>query len=103
MGALDIYDQHRMEQVENGVFSEDFILDPSGVGTIIKGIFDEAYATDNQDQGNVRQQRRTPVILLASIPAGITPQSTQITVRGVNRTIYKVDRDENGIPRMWLL
>jgi hypothetical protein len=103
MGALDVYDDQRTEQIENGPFSEEFILDPSGTATPIRGIYDESYLTENQDQGNVRQQIRKPVILVSEVPSGIVPKTTQITVRGTDRKIQKVDRDPNGIPRLWLL
>lgn len=103
MGALDVYDTQRDEQVENGNFAEEFIIDPSGIAKTIKGIYDESYITENRDSGQVRQQKRQPLILLSTVPAGIVPKTTQITVRNVVRTIQKIDRDPNGIPRMWLL
>jgi hypothetical protein len=103
MGALDVYDDQRTEQIENGPFSEEFILDPSGTATPIRGIYDDSYITDERDQGNVRQQKRKPLILISEIPSGIVPKTTLITVRGVDRKIQKIDRDENGIPRLWLI
>lgn len=103
MSALDIYRTQREEQVENGNFSEDFIVDPSGAATTIKGIYDESYITDERDQGNVRQQKRKPVILVATRPDNIIPKTTQILVRTETMTIQKIDEDAEGITRMWLL
>jgi len=77
MGALDIYDAHKEFQLEEGSFSESFILDPSGAATTIKGVFDESYITDEKDQGNVRQQKMEPRILVYEIPASVVAQTTQ--------------------------
>lgn len=101
--ALDIYDGHRDEQIENGSFSESFFIDPSGANTEIKGIFDEPYTTGNKDQGQVQQQMLKPRILISTIPSGIIPRTTEILVRSETMKIQKVDRDPNGIPRLWLV
>jgi len=103
MSALAEYDAQRTEQIENGPFSEEFVLDPSGSATTIRGIYDEPYVIENRDQGQVRQQKTKPVILVSEVPSGITPRTTKITVRGTDMTIYKIDRDPNGIPRLWLI
>ncbi len=103
MGALDYYNDQRTAQIEDGPFSEEFTLDPSGAATTIKGIYDEPTVMEERDQGQVRQKRRKPKILVSEIPAGITLRTTQITVRGTDYTIEKVDKDPNGIPRMWLI
>lgn len=103
MGALDVYDTQRLFQVEDGPFSEPFYLDPTGARTEIKGIYDEPYLAGEKDTGNVRQQLRKPRILVNSIPSGVVAKSTMIEVRGDDYKINKLDRDPNGIPRMWLL
>lgn len=103
MSALELYDSQRDYQLEEGNFSEDFIIDPLGSATVIKGVYDESYIIEHTDQGNFRQQKRKPVILLSTEPDSIVAKTTKITVRGIVRTIQKIDRDPNGIPRLWLL
>jgi len=93
----------RKSQIEDGVFSETFYLNPATTRDVIKGIYDDSYLTEDDDQGNVRQQKRKPRVLVDTIPATVVFRSTQIEVRGVVYTIQKGDRDDEGIPRMWLL
>lgn len=100
--ALDIYYQHRIEQIENGQFSEEFVLDPSGAANTFRGIYDEEYFTHERDQGNVRQQTRRPRILVSTIPTG-AEKNVKITVRSEERTIQKIDLDPEGVPRIWII
>jgi hypothetical protein len=103
MSPLDIFADHRKEQIENGPFSESFIITTSGDTQTVKGIYDESYVTQEQDSGKVRQQMRKPVILIAEIPTGIIPRTSKIDVRGLEYTVQKIDRDSEGVPRIWLL
>lgn len=103
MGALDIYSAHRNYQVEDGPFSETFYLDPEGARTEVKGIYDEPYFAADKDIGNVRQKTRKPRVLVSSPPSGVVPTVTKIEVRSGVYTIQTIDRDPDGVPRMWLL
>ena len=103
MNALDLYNNQRDFEIEEGNFSEDFTYTLGGVVTTFKGIYDEAYITEERDQGNVRQQKRKPIILISTEPVGIVAKTTKLTVRGVERVINKIDRDPNGVPRLWLI
>lgn len=103
MSALDIYDNQRDEQIEEGNFSEEFTYTLDSVVTTFKGIYDESYITEERDQGNFRQQKRKPVILISTIPAGIVAKTTKVLVGGVERLINKIDRDTRGVPRLWLI
>lgn len=103
MGALDLYAAQRKEQIENGPFSEPFYLDPTGARTEVMGIYDEPYLAGDKDTGNVRQQLRKPRVLIDTVPSGVIPQTTKIEVRSGVYTVQKIDRDPEGVPRMWLL
>lgn len=93
----------RKFEIEEGPFSEAFYLDPSGVRASFRGIYDEPYSVGDKDSGQVRQQMRKPRIIVDTIPEGVIPQTTLVEVRGVVTLIQKVDRDPEGVPRMWLL
>lgn len=101
--ALEIMKAQRKAQIEESPFSETFYLDPTGARTEIKGIYDDPYETENTDQGQVRQQKRKPRILLNEIPGSIVFRTTKIEVRGEVFTIQKPDRDPEGVARIWLL
>ena len=103
MGALDLYAAQRKEQIENGPFSEPFYLDPAGTRREVLGIYDEPYVAGDKDTGNVRQQLRKPRVLVDVIPSGVIPRTTLIEVRSGVYKIEKIDRDPEGVPRMWLL
>lgn len=103
MGALDLYAAQRKEQIENGPFSEPFYLDPAGARREVLGIYDEPYVAGDKDTGNVRQHQRKPRVLVDVIPSGVIPRTTLIEVRSGVYKIEKIDRDPEGVPRMWLL
>ena len=103
MSALDLYDNQRDFQLEEGNFSEDFTYALGGVVTTFKGIYDEAYIIENSDAGQMRQQKRKPLISVSEEPDGIVAKTTKVTVRGLERTINKIDRDPNGVTRLWLI
>ena len=105
MGALDVYDDHKEFQIEGGTFSESFTFDPDGVATTIKGIFDESYITDERDQGNVRQQKLKPRVLVYEIPSGVVYKESKLYIPRLDKTytILKADKDDQGVIRLWLL
>lgn len=103
MGALTEYSTQLETQIEDGPFSETFTIDPSGVATEVKGIFDNSYDQGDRDQGNVRQQHKKPRVILASVPSGVTARATQIEVRSQTYTIQKIDEDGNEAVTLWLV
>ena len=103
MTTLELMRAQRKAQIEDGPFSEPFYLDPTGARIELRGVYDEPYLSGDKDSGNVRQQLRKPRLIIDEVPAGITAQSTKVEVRGVVYTVQKVDRDPEGVPRVWLL
>lgn len=95
--SLNIYNKHRKSQVENGKFSEIGLI-----GAIeILGIFDDHYYFGKSDGGNQPMQAHQLRFLVDSIPT-FTERSTVIKIRNVDYVIMKADKDENGVPRLWL-
>ena len=99
--ALEVMNAQMVEAVENGPSSQEFTLDPDGSAITFKGIFDNATENDNQDSGHVRQQSRTPRILVSEILDGFVREA-EVTDGTTTWHISKPDKDENGIPVIWL-
>lgn len=99
--TIDILRQHRADQIELSPSSETFQIVG---GSTFKGIFDRAHKEDNKDSGNVLQKKLTPLIMVSTIPAGLTERSSQITRETVGETFTfsYVGKDEEGIPILWL-
>ena len=101
--TLDIYNDHRKEEIENGPFSETFTTaSPSGS---FSGIFDRSHIEDNKDSGNVQQKKLYPRIMVSEVPEGIEPQTTTITREKTSDTFtfWFVGKDDEGVPYLWLV
>lgn len=97
--ALDIYNEHRKYQIEEGSFSEETAL--LNGSTEIKGVFDNSYGLTNKDTGNVTKQKRKPRFLVDIVPT-FEPNVSTLTVQGDTYLINKATEDEYGIPVLWL-
>lgn len=99
--SLEIYRTHRLEQTENGTFSEEFEI----VGGLkFWGIFDNAHSEGMTDSGKVIQRPNQKRILVNKIPETLVLKVSQI-VRIVNGQIYlyaKKGYDDEGVPVLWL-
>jgi hypothetical protein len=98
--ALDIYRQHRLEEITNAPFSEEFLI--TG-GAVFGGIFDHASDQTDTDKGQVDQKERKPRILVDSIPAGLDvgEEITRIYTAETFNVQY-FGRDDEGVPHIWL-
>ena len=99
--TIDILRQHRTNQIELSPSSETFQIVG---GSTFKGIFDRAHKEDDKDSGNVTQKKLTPMIMVSTIPAGLTPRTSEITRETVDKTfkLNFIGKDEEGIPILWL-
>jgi hypothetical protein len=98
--ALEIYDQHRKYQLEEGVFSEGVpaIVD----GTIeVKGVFDDSHIVGSKDGGNVLARKRSIRFLVDTVPT-YTPKQSTIVIDGITYKMIRDDKDKRGIPVLWL-
>ena len=98
--TLDIYRDHREEQLENGPFSETFQIVG---GSTFKGVFDRSHMEENKDSGNVRQKKLYPRILVSEVPSGLTPNVTKIQREEGTEFTFKFSAiDDEGIEYLWL-
>ena len=94
--------------VEEGIFSQDFILDPSGSAITFKGIFDNSHEEEKKDGGGVTKNAPVPRIMVAEILVGFIRGAVVIDVLengdpGPNTwKISRADKDSEGIPLIWL-
>lgn len=98
--ALDIYEAHRAEQLQNSPFSETFSY---GAGSSFKGIFDNPTEQDDEDQGGVSRKIRRPRIICDTAPTGLGIDDAITRIRTAD--IYKVNHiglDDQGIVHLWL-
>jgi len=99
--ALDIYKLHRLEEIENGTFSEPFIRTTDSA--IFKGVFDLSPDQTDSDAGHVDQKQLKPRILVTAFPVDLDVND-EIT-RSYTSETYNVqffERDDQGIPVIWL-
>ena len=100
MSALDIYDGHRLEIFSDGAFSETFIY---GVDSEFKGVFDWAWQSSDNDAGNAQQKKRTPRIMVDSIPADLAIDTEITRVRtGDKFHVMENHEDPSNISVIWL-
>lgn len=99
--AIELMNSQFEAFIEGSPSSQEFTLDPDGSAISFYGIYDEAYENDNEDSGHVRQQSRTPRILVHEILSGMV-RDAEITDGTNNWKISKTEKDENGVPIIWL-
>ena len=99
--ALDAMNAQMVEAVENGPFAQTFTLDPSGSAISFKGIFDNAHEDQGKDGGGVPRQSRTPRILVSEILAGFVREA-EVSDGTTTWKISKAEKDDQGIPVIWL-
>ena len=96
--SLAIYNTHRKYQVEQGTFSETGLID----GSIeVSGVFDDHYDFGNKDAGNVMQNSHRVKFLVDTVPA-FTPKVSKLVLDRGTYIIMKSDKDDQGVPRLWL-
>lgn len=101
MSGRDIFNSHKVFQVEQGPFSEEFEI--TG-GSKFKGIFDRCYKEGPQDKGNVVNRKLEARILCASVPIGMIPRVTNITRESGETYIFSyAGIDDEGISYLWLI
>lgn len=97
--ALDIYDSHRAEQLQNGPFSETFTFGSSS----FKGIFDNASEQIDEDSGGVSQKVRRPRILCDVEPDGVAKGTVLTRTRtSTTYTVFLINPDDQGVVSIWL-
>ena len=99
--ALDVYKQHRIEEIENGAFSREFSYN-AGADTF-RGIFDRASDQAENDGGNVDQKHLKPRIIVAAIPVTLTKDAEIVdSYTGNTYKAHYFGRDDDGVPHIWL-
>lgn len=98
--ALEIYNLHRQEQLDNSPFSDVFSY---GVGKKLYGYFDFSPEQDTEDAGHVAQKQRKPRIIVGVIPDDLSEKDdiTQDST-GTVFTVHYFGEDDNGVPHIWL-
>ena len=107
--ALEMIQVQKVAAVETGATSESFTLDPDGSAVAFKGIFDDSHEEDDQNAGNVTRKRRSPAIMVASIPTGAAQGKVIVYADGssfpdgtTRKLITYIGPDERGISILWL-
>lgn len=97
--SLEAMRQHRLDQVENGAFSQEFTSsDPVAA---FRGIYERAYALRDRDQGYNSHNTPTPAILVSEIPDGFK-KGTIITTEDGDKRVTVFGKDFEGVPIIWL-
>ncbi len=100
--ALAAMNAHMTAAVELSPSSQTFTLDPNDSAISFEGIFDNSHIEDNEDSGNVKQNRKIPRIIVSEILQGMVRDA--IVTDGTDRwTISKADKDDEGISVIWLV
>lgn len=97
--SLDVFREHRLEQLANGPFSEEWTTDG---GATIKGIYDNSPESTNKDAGNYEQKTVVPRIITATIPDGVERGTVVLDVQGRDMTVSEISPDYEGVPVIWL-
>jgi hypothetical protein len=103
--AIDIMQSHLEAQLgEDGVFTEKFIYDPSGLSETVYGVFDDATYQDNKDSANVYQKITGPRIVMAEVLNFDVYQNKEIYRVRKDKTfiIDYPDTDDQGMQVIWL-
>ena len=101
IAALEIMNQHRKDCTENGVSSEEFLIDGA---TSFYGTFDKSHIEEKTDATNVDQKNVSPRIMVNSLPVGLVGNSSIIkrVYTGVEYIFSFYGRDTEGIGLVWL-
>ncbi len=99
--TIDIMNADRANQLALSPSSETFQIVG---GDTFSGVFDRAHFEENKDDGNNQQKILKPVIMVSTIPSGLTERVTQITrENGTDTyTLFFIGKDDEGIPLLWL-
>jgi len=87
--------------LEEGIFSQEFTLDPNGVPITFKGIFDNSHEEEKKDDGGVTRNAPVPRIMVAEILDGFVREA-EVTDGTTTWKISRADKDSEGIPLIWL-
>ena len=101
LDTLASMEVHKTNALEEGIFSQDFILDPSGSATPFKGIFDNSHEEEKKDGGGVTKNAPVPRIMVAEILDGFIREA-EVTDGTTTWKISRADKDSEGIPLIWL-
>ena len=99
--AIGLMDDRFKDFISSCPSSQEFTLDPDGAATTFDGIYDEAYENENEDSGGVRRRSRTPRILVGEILSGMV-RDAEVTDGTTTWKISSADKDDNGVPVIWL-
>ena len=100
--TIDMLNEDRKNQVEESPSSEEFSVVDS-IETF-KGIFDRALFQSKTDEGNVRGNYMRPLIMVSTIPSFLVEEDSVIVrENGESYTFKYADKDEEGVPVLWLV
>jgi hypothetical protein len=107
--ALEVMAGRLTAVIEYGPTSEDFTLDPTGTPVSFKGVYSNSHEEDDKNEGNVTRKRRSPVIMVATIPTGAA-QGVKIEYADgsafpdgtTTKTITYIGKDDTGVQVIWL-
>ena len=93
--------EQRKSQVEDNPSAETFQIVG---GETFKGTFDNSREEENKDKGNITQKKRNPAVMVDSMPSGLIERTSKIQREdGTEYTFWRVGKDDEGIPILWLL
>jgi hypothetical protein len=103
ISAIESMQQQYDNVIDDGIFSQKFILDPDGAAVPFNGVFDNPYLTENEDGGHVRQETFGPNIMVKEILSGFTRDAEiQVVADSSILHISKTGKDDRGVPVVWL-
>jgi len=99
--ALEIMNQHRKDCTENGVSSEEFLINGA---TSFYGTFDKSHIEEKTDSANVDQKNLSPKIMVNDMPSGLVGGTSVIkrVFTGEEYIFSFYGEDTEGIGQIWL-
>lgn len=105
MSGLQTY-QDNLDYImgENGNFTEQAVYDPSGLDEIIYGVFDVVdYRADKDASGNQKKVSRAHFVVSQAPDFDIySEKELHLVERGETYKISYIEKDINGVQKIWL-